>query len=46
MLMWASRSYAMSDGHADGAKFAKAIAPSSHEDGVARVIEELLQLPE
>lgn len=46
MLTWASRSFAMSDGHCDGAKFAKALAPSSYDDGVAQIIEELLQLPE
>ena len=45
MLEWAGRSYAMANGHPDGKKFATHIAPDIAEDGVARIIEELLQLP-
>jgi Cof subfamily protein (haloacid dehalogenase superfamily) len=45
MLSWASRSWAMSNGHPDGAKYAKFIAESIEVDGVAKVIEELIKLP-
>lgn len=45
MLEWAGRSYAMANGHPDGIKYAKSIAPDIAEDGVAQIIEELLQLP-
>lgn len=45
MLRWAGRSYAMADGHSEGKDHAKAVAPSISEDGVAMIIEELLQLP-
>ena len=45
MLSWASRSWAMADGHPDAKLHAKFIAPSSSEDGVAQVIEKLLELP-
>lgn len=45
MLEWAGRSYAMSSGHPDGAKYAKSIAGPCEEDGVAIAIEELLDLP-
>ena len=45
MLQWAGRSYAMADGHPDGKKHAKDIAPSHLDDGVAVILEELLQLP-
>lgn len=45
MLEFAGRSYAMSDGHEDGIKYATASAPPCNEDGVAQVIEELLNLP-
>jgi len=45
MLEWAGRSYAMSSGHPDGAKYAKSIAGACHEDGVAIAIEALLDLP-
>lgn len=45
MLQWAGRSYAMADGHPDGKKHAKDIAPSHLNDGVAVILEELLQLP-
>jgi Cof subfamily protein (haloacid dehalogenase superfamily) len=45
MLEWAGRSYAMSSGHPDGAKYAKSIAGACEEDGVAIAIEALLDLP-
>ena len=45
MLEFAGRSYAMSDGHPDGIKYATASAPPCGEDGVAQVVEELLNLP-
>lgn len=45
MLSWAGRSWAMSDGHPDAPKYAKAVAEPHNEDGVAKVIESLLELP-
>ncbi len=45
MLSWCGRSYAMSSGHPDGAKYAKSIAGACEEDGVAIAIEALLELP-
>ncbi|CAB4679988.1 unannotated protein [freshwater metagenome] len=45
MLSWCGRSYAMADGHPDGVTFATSVAGPHKEDGVAIVIEELLQLP-
>jgi hydroxymethylpyrimidine pyrophosphatase-like HAD family hydrolase len=45
MLEWADRSWAMSDGHPDGPKHAKFVAAAHHQDGVAIVIEQLLELP-
>jgi len=45
MLQWADRSWAMSDGHPDGPKYAKFVAQAHQHDGVAMVIEELLELP-
>ena len=45
MLAWCGRSYAMADGHPDGIKYAKDVAPSHDIDGVALVIEKLLDLP-
>lgn len=45
MLQWCARSYAMEDGHPDGAKNAKFVAPPCGEDGVAQIIEQLLDLP-
>ncbi len=45
MLEWAGRSYAMSSGHPDGAKYAKSVAGACEEDGVAIAIEALLDLP-
>ncbi len=46
MLEWAGRSWAMGDGHRDGIKYAKFVAEPHHTDSVARVIEELIALPE
>ena len=45
MLEWAGRSYAMSSGHPDGAKYAKSLAGACEDDGVAIAIEALLDLP-
>ena len=45
MLEWTARSYAMSDGHPDAPLFAKAVAEACEADGVAKIIEELLDLP-
>jgi hydroxymethylpyrimidine pyrophosphatase-like HAD family hydrolase len=45
MLEWTARSYAMSDGHPDAPIFAKGIAEPCTADGVAKIIEELLDLP-
>lgn len=45
MLEWCGRSYAMADGHPDGKLHAKGIAPAHTDDGVAQIIEELLELP-
>lgn len=45
MLAWSGRSYAMSSGHPDGAKYAKSMAGACEDDGVAIAIEELLDLP-
>jgi len=46
MLAWAGRSYAMKTGHPATHAIATGIAPECNEDGVAQVIEELLDLPE
>jgi Cof subfamily protein (haloacid dehalogenase superfamily) len=45
MLAWAGRSWAMGDGHRDGIKYAKFVAEPHHTDSVARIIEELIELP-
>ena len=45
MLAWAGRSYAMADGHPDAKIHAKDVAPAHTDDGVAIILEELLQLP-
>ena len=45
MLQWCGRSYAMADGHPGGSKYAKDVAPSHDVDGVASIIEKLLDLP-
>ena len=46
MLTWASRSWAMADGHLDLMKHAKYQTDAHQEDGVAKVIERLLELPQ
>ena len=46
MLTWASRSWAMADGHPDLMKHAKFQTDPHQEDGVAKVVERLLELPE
>ena len=45
MLKWAARSWAMGDGHPDAPLHAKFVAEPHHLDGVAIVIEQLLELP-
>jgi len=45
MLAWAGRSWAMSDGHPEAPNHAKSVADPHIEDGVAKVIEQLLELP-
>lgn len=45
MLAWADRSWTLADGHEDAAKYAKFVTDGHQEDGVAKVIEELLLLP-
>jgi len=45
MLEWCGRSFAMADGHIDGKNHAKGIALPHTEDGVAVILEQLLQLP-
>ena len=46
MLQWCARSYAMIDGHYLGPENAKDVAPPHNQDGVAVIIEKLLELPE
>ena len=46
MLTWSSRSWAMADGHPDLMKHAKFQTDPHQEDGVAKVVERLLELPE
>jgi len=45
MLEWCGRSYAMADGHPEGKLHAKDVAPAHTDDGVAVILEKLLQLP-
>ena len=45
MLEWAGRSWAMSDGHPGCRNYANFVADPHHHDGVAIIIEELLELP-
>jgi Cof subfamily protein (haloacid dehalogenase superfamily) len=45
MLRWAGRGYAMDGGHRDAIAAATNLARPAAEDGVARVLEELLDLP-
>lgn len=42
MLRWAGRGYAMADGHAEAIAAADAVAPPCSQDGVAQVLEVLL----
>lgn len=44
MLRWAGTGYAMADGHADALAAADRVAPPCHEDGVAQVVEGLLDV--
>ncbi len=46
ILCWADRSWAMADGHPDLMKYAKFQTDAHQEDGVAKVIERILGLPE
>jgi len=46
MLEWTARSWAMADGHPDAVKYAKFVAEPHQDDGVAIIIEQLLELPE
>ena len=46
MLSWAGRSWGMAEGHPDLLKYAKFQTDAHQEDGVAKVIERLLELPE
>ena len=45
MLSWTARSYAMSDGHPDAQSIATGVAEPCESDGVAKIIEQLLDLP-
>ena len=45
MLQWAGRSWTLSDGHPDAPKYAKFVTDPHQDDGVAKVIEQLLALP-
>ena len=45
MLEWCGRSFAMADGHPEGPLHAKGVAGPCEEDGVAIIIEQLLELP-
>ncbi len=45
MLEWAGRSWAMADGHPDCQKYSNFVADPHKHDGVAIVIEQLLELP-
>jgi Cof subfamily protein (haloacid dehalogenase superfamily) len=46
MLSWAGRSWAIADGHPKAREYAKFVADPVEEDGVAKIIEKLLELPE
>jgi hydroxymethylpyrimidine pyrophosphatase-like HAD family hydrolase len=45
MLQWTSRSYAISDGHPQAPLHAKGVAEPCEQDGTAKIIEALLDLP-
>ena len=44
MLSWAGRSWAMADAHPTVVEVADEVAPSHHEDGVARVLAGVFDL--
>ena len=44
MLVWAGAAYAMADAHPTVLAAARHVAPANDDDGVARVLEELLEL--
>ena len=46
MLRWAGRSWTFADAHPEAKNHAKFVTAAHSDDGVAQVIEELLQLPE
>ena len=46
MLDWADRSWAIKGGHTDAPRYAKFVADPVEDDGVAAVIEALLELPQ
>ncbi|PHX66463.1 MAG: haloacid dehalogenase [Actinobacteria bacterium] len=45
MLRWCGRSFAMADGHPEGLSHASGIASACADDGVAEILEKLLELP-
>ncbi len=45
MLRWCGRSFAMADGHPEGFSHASGIALACADDGVALILEEMLELP-
>jgi len=45
MLQWTARSYAIIGGHPEAPTFAKDVAEPCTDDGVAKIIEQLLDLP-
>ncbi len=45
MLQWASRSWGIEDGHPEVTNHSKFVAQSVRLDGVAKIIEQLLELP-
>ena len=45
MLQWAKRSWTFEDAHPDAKNHAKFVTAAHDDDGVAQIIEQLLQLP-
>ena len=45
MLLWAGRSWTLADGHPDAPKYAKFVTEPHQDDGVAKIIEQLIELP-
>mgnify|MGYP003334403292 FL=1 len=45
MLQWAGRSWTLADGHPDAPKYAKFVTEPHQDDGVAKIIEQLIELP-